>query len=315
MSKSYFSTHTKDVSVRKEDLERLWEEDRIAIHFPGETWRHERDSESLISAEYGGDLSSKAKGAIRAFVELGEEGGYVWAQSYVSPGRAKVGYVKGRQEGGEGVVMERDAHWELRGKSHPGRKDGHLAVLKTLRMEQVVTTERGQAMDLRAATPRGWAFCRWNVENRLSALVEEKQPTEPRWSRLSTAEQEAACAEFLRERHAARPELPVLSRLLLPVGRTLKDIDVYGLAEDGTLLYAQVTYHRAEKPQAKEKLARLAQYGGRMSGNASLIFFSRGSAPVKGDGLAGASFVSVEEEVMPWILADADHRKALFGVS
>jgi hypothetical protein len=90
---------------------------------------------------------------------------------------------------------------------------------------------------------------------------------------------------------------------------------IYGLAEDGMLLYAQVTHYRAEDPQARKKAAQLAEYGEQTPMGASLVFFSRGLALAKGDGLAGASFVSVEEEVMPWILANADHCRALFGVS
>jgi hypothetical protein len=227
MFKSYFSTHTEDVSVRKDDIERLWKKDQIAIHFPGETWRHERDSESLAPTEYGSDLSSNAKGAIRAFAELGEEGGYVWAQSYVAPRQVKIGYVKGRREGGEGVKMERGARWELRGKSCPGREDGHPATLKTLKIEEPIKLVSGEPMDLRAAIPRGHAFCRWpSVGSRLRNLV-KKETAEPEWSMLSPAEQEAVCAEYLRERHVDRTDLPILSRLLLPVGRTLRDVDIW----------------------------------------------------------------------------------------
>lgn len=32
--KSYFIRHTKDISVRDEDLEKLWRQNKIAIHYP-----------------------------------------------------------------------------------------------------------------------------------------------------------------------------------------------------------------------------------------------------------------------------------------
>lgn len=255
VSGSYFVRHTKGVSVRKEDLQRLWAEDRIAIHFPGETSCNEQDSESLSAASYG---PPDAKAAIGAFAELAEEGGYVWAQSYVSD-RVKVGYVRGPREGGQGAVMERSARWDLRRKPYPGRADGHPATLKTLPMERVEDVAKKYAMHLRAARPPSVAFCRWTaVGGRLRDLVEEGTNRRPEWARLSTAEQEAACAEFLRKRHEARPELPILKRLLLPVGRGLEDVDAYGFDENGRYLYAQVTHHRWDKPAAKSALQNLS---------------------------------------------------------
>jgi hypothetical protein len=53
------------------------------------------------------------------------------------------------------------------------------------------------------------------------------------WANLSTAQHEAVCAEYLREKHEGRHELPRLHRLLLPAGRTLQDVDLHGMADDG----------------------------------------------------------------------------------
>ena len=65
----------------------------------------------------------------------------------------------------------------------------------------------------------------------------------------------------------------------------------------------------------REKAARLGEYAGFVPGGASLVFFFRGSAPAAGDIQEGVFFVSVEEEVMPWILADEDYRRGLFGTA
>ena len=65
----------------------------------------------------------------------------------------------------------------------------------------------------------------------------------------------------------------------------------------------------------REKAARLGEYAGFVPGGASLVFFCRGSAPAAGDIPEGVFFVSVEEEVMPWILADEDYRRGLFGTA
>jgi hypothetical protein len=151
--------------------------------------------------------------------------------------------------------MDRDSVWELRGNYYPGREDGHPATLKTMQMERVVEVEKGKAMHLRVAAPQGIPFSRWpTVGCRLRALVEEGPQRLPEWSMLSDAEQEAACAEFLRERHADRLELPILKRLLLPVGRGMEDVDVYALTDDGNYLYAQVTHRRSKWLNFQERV-------------------------------------------------------------
>ena len=312
MSGSYFARHTRAVLVGREHMERLWGEDRVAIHFPGNTAENARDSESLDPADYG---KRDEKAAMGAFRELAEQGGYVWAQSFVS-NTAKVGYVRGRLEGGQGVRMERGARWEMRGKSYPGRQDGDPAVLKTVQLEGVVEVGKGEQMGLRARRPRSVAASRWKVGCRLREVA-EGSPRAAAVSSLSPAELESACAEFLRERHPGREDLPVLKRLLLPVGRTLEDVDVYGLSDGGALMYAQVTNHGFGTDAAKEKATRLAAYrsvyADRESGAAAgvrLVFFGLGTGPTT---LEGVPFVSVDGEVEPWILSDADHRRGLFG--
>lgn len=311
---SYFVRHTETLGVRREDLEALWEADRIAVHYPGDTSAGP-DSESTDSEDYE---RRQDRSAIKTLSELAYRGGYVWAQSYAAPsGEAKVGYVTGAKDGGAGVELERGARWRIPG-GHPGRQSGDPAVLKTLRLEaaSVKLIGKGEAMDLRAARPRQGTIVRWrSCGPRLRALV-EGTALPMKWSSLSPAQQEAACAEFLRERHPARPDLPVLRRLLLPVGRTLEDVDLYGLAESGERIYAQVTHLAGNEAGSGGKVARLAEYaavrtgarGG--AGRARTVFFCSSPTPTDpGD----ATFVSADEEVLPWILASPAHREALFG--
>lgn len=318
MSGNYFIRHTKGILVSREDMERLWEDDRIAIHFPGETANNTGDSESLDPDDY---TKRDEKGAIRVFREIAEQGGYIWAQSYVS-NRAKVGYVRGLCEGGEGVELDKSARWELRGKNYPGRDNGYLATLKTLRMEGIgpngiVEVGKGEQMDLRARRPQRVAVSRWKVGERLREVAEGR-PRNVAFSSLSPAEQEAACAEFLRERHPGRGDLPILKRLLLPVGRSLEDVDIFGVAEDGALVYAQVTNHPVGSSPAKDKAARLGAYrnayaneaGADVRKGARLVFFGVG---VSSSDAENISYVSVDEEVEPWMLSDPDHRHGLFG--
>jgi hypothetical protein len=99
-----------------------------------------------------------------------------------------------------------------------------------------------------------------------------------------------------------------LSRLLLPAGRTLQDVDLYGLADDAREIFVQVTYHPRGKSPVKKKLAALKHYGER---SAHLVFFCRGTGPSP-DG--GVHFVSCDGEVMPWLDDDDDYARAMFRV-
>ena len=87
-ARSYFARHTDRLLVRDEDLRRFWE-DKIAVHYPGDTERNP-DLRSLEPEAYSGT----GKTAVRHLRDLEKDGGYVWAESRVSSGAAKVGGVK-----------------------------------------------------------------------------------------------------------------------------------------------------------------------------------------------------------------------------
>lgn len=122
--RSYFARHTEWLLVRDEDLRRFWDEDKITVHYPGDTERNPEDQRSLDPRDYSGT----GKTAVRRLRELGEGGGYVRAESRVARGWAKVGRVE------PGTPVERvDALWLV--GAYPGRSNGDPAVLKTVRME------------------------------------------------------------------------------------------------------------------------------------------------------------------------------------
>jgi len=138
--------------------------------------------------------------------------------------------------------------------------------------------------------------------------VEDDRPiVHASWARLA-AQQEAVCAEFLRETHEGLPELPRLHKLLLLVGRTLQDIDLHGLADDGREIFGQVTYHSRGSAPAKKKFVELKSYGER---GAHLVFFCRGRGSSQEEGV---HFVSCDEEVLSWLKGDDGYAGAMFSV-
>lgn len=103
---------------------------------------------------------------------------------------------------------------------------------------------------LAALRPPHATFVGWHKpENRLNAIFSGKQPKNG-LEALIPGQLEVLCFEWLRERHKD-------FRLLLPVGRTLPDIDVYGWLTDGTEVAAQVTHLTSGKRTVENKLAKL----------------------------------------------------------
>jgi hypothetical protein len=74
-------------------------------------------------------------------------------------------------------------------------------------------------------------------------------------SSMTPAQVEALCFEFLRTQH---PEL----KLLLPLGRTLPDIDIFGWLPRAGRVAAQVTHRTTSAATIKDKAQRLAAVTG-----------------------------------------------------
>ncbi len=260
--KTYFIRHTAELLVNQEDLRRLWDENRIAVHYPPKGDR-----------EYSSDPNDHKRGdrnVIERFLGLARDGGYVWAESYVHPRLAKIGVVKPNS-----TVEPFEAEWletDLRVlESRFSARAGKAAMLKSLLLTESEDVKRDEFRALLAGRPRQGTLAVWHkARSRLRWHLEgETHPME--WRDLTPALQEAACAEFLKEDHDI-PGVPVIARLLLPVGRTLEEIDIYGQAEDGGEVLGQVTLHRKDTPKANRKADKLRRNKGK---DRNLIFFCR----------------------------------------
>ncbi len=129
--RSYFVRHTEKLLVRDEDLKKLWDEDRVAIHYPDKvSGREDKDSRSFDPTDYKGK-NGRDKTAISRLVELARDGGYVWAENRISTDKAaKVGFVEPGTE-----IELRSARWDLRSRTDvANRQDGDPAVLKTVKL-------------------------------------------------------------------------------------------------------------------------------------------------------------------------------------
>jgi hypothetical protein len=247
--KSYFIRHTNKILVDPEKIKEICAKGKVAIHFPG---GGKEDSKSIEPEDY---YKPGDKRAIKCFKELEENGGYIWAEYYTCPEEVKMGKIKPNSE-----VEYVEITWSEICKN-PERKKGDRAILKTLQMENVITHKKGEVMELVGARPRMCTITKWkNIKDRLKYYVEGKSIPE-NWDSLITEQQEAVCAEYLRN-----PDIencPKLDFLLLPVGRTLQDIDIYGCASDGKKIFAQVTYENIGSNNCKQKLEKLKKFSGK----------------------------------------------------
>ena len=234
---TYFARHTKRIDIDQETRDLLWREQWVAIHYnrykDGHEW-YTKESVSWDPAEY----PENGKKPLRALMQLAEEGGYVCA-TYGDHDTCLVGYVA--PHSAREIIEGR------RGSMHG--VEGRCTLLKGVRLQRVKEVVPRHHTGIFVGAPQQTTLTRWvAVKSRIEDLVEVRV-CRPSLDTLTEAELETLCAEFLRIRRAQELGLPRLSMLLLPVGRTMKDIDIYGLADDGKPIYSQVTYGLSKSSQ------------------------------------------------------------------
>jgi hypothetical protein len=283
---SYFVRHTDGMSIGDDAIDDLWDKNKIAIHYP----EHERFSEDLTSLDpeqYHGE----GRTAVEVLREMNEQGGYVWAQYRPTKRfpslRLKIGKIAPHSF--EVYVTK----WNDRDR---------IARLKTLQIVEARALIPIQAPNLQVARPPFLTISRWDaVRNGLADLV-ERRPLSRTWRSLGDEEQNIVCAEYLRNPDAA--QVPTLKHLLYPVGGKMPDIDIFGYATDGKLLYAYVTFSRRENLQ--EHIERLrASYVGHSS---HVVVFCDCDAIQESDAILFIPTKHVEQ----WLANDSEYENHMF---
>jgi hypothetical protein len=248
---TFFARHTLELDIDEKTRERLWEGRRIAIHFPHDKEGRLRgkDNRSLRLSDYAGS----ARRAMRALLTLSKNGGYMCAEHHPHQ-ECIVGYVRPNSR----VELLRGM-W---GSAHGLQK--RKAILKSVKLEKVKIMHRRDLALILVGRPRQGTIMRWpSAKDSIENIVEGKR-TKPSFDRLSPDQQEIMCSEFLRcEKFEQIGPVPYsrLAHLLLPVGRSMRDIDVCGVTMSGKNLFAQVTFHKIGSKEAKAKIATLSDYG------------------------------------------------------
>ena len=260
---TYFIRHNKRLGVCVETRQKLWNEKIIAIHFPQDKNGQllETDNRSLDPSDY----FPNGQSALQIFREMAECGGYVFAE-YLD------GCIVGKIEP-ESKISLLIGKWE---------NSQRQAILKTLKLTECTTVSPEKIIGTYARRPRQGTLRRWPKAARAIEMLVKREINNCLWENLDSSRQETLCAEFLRLPEAVTLGLPTLKFLLLPVGRTLKAIDIYGLSEKGKTIFAQVTNHASNDSAIKRKLDSLKNYGGM---NAVLILFCNCEKFIEQDGI------------------------------
>jgi hypothetical protein len=207
---------------------------------------------------------------MRAFTRLAEDGGYVCAE-YFQRGECILGYVKPTST----IELIR-GKWGSRNE-----RDGREAILKSIGLEKVKLVSPWKSAVILVGRPRQGTITRWKIAGQTIENIVEGRRTKPSLGLLSDAQQEIMCSEFLRAESAERVGLPKLVHLLLPVGRTMRAVDICGITESGSMVFAQVTYSDLE--HCGDKLDALVQY--RDGDKNELVFFCNCAEPTEKNGV------------------------------
>lgn len=244
--KTYFVRHSSALDVDKATLKALWDGDYIGIHYPHDATDQSKreDSFSLDPSDYSGT----ARHTLARLKKFGKEGGYIFGAYRGHPG-GKIGYI----EPGTEVELFSGTWGNKNGLA------GRDARLKVLKIKNARNLSAFEGLSLTSVQPRQGTLCQWKkVEGRVKSLVSGSVRND--LGSLTPDLQEVMCMEFMRTTKAVELGLPQLLYTLMPVGRTLKDLDILAIGNDSKPISVQVTYHDFASDIANKKLNKLDPY-------------------------------------------------------
>ena len=148
------------MDIEEQFLSLLWDERRIAIHFPHNS-KGELEDTDLTSLNPD-DYRANGRKAMRIMLELAEYGGYVCAQY-----RGRKCVLLGKVEPQSSIEIKHGLWGDRNNRS--GRK----AALKSLRLTSTIELEESKCVSLLVGRPQQGTLMRWpSIKHRVSDLVE-----------------------------------------------------------------------------------------------------------------------------------------------
>lgn len=248
------------LSTMPEILETLWREDLIAVHYI--------DDDSTDPEHYRAKGEKTAANVLSRLHSCLQTGAIV-AASYreLKPAMLKVGRIDPVES-------------KIRARRFQDSNRGELTY-KIVNLVRVKNINLSRYPVLTGIQPRGGTLTGWQSATKILESILNNEPLPMELASLHYAQLEVLCQEFLRETGQ-------LKHLLTPIGRNMYEVDICGMTQDGTLLFAQVT-HTDDPGQTADKAKRLAAFAGR---NRKLIYFGPASAQPHDTLL---TFISIED--------------------
>lgn len=269
--KVVFFRHKFSGTRPKKDVKKLWEQQKVGLHWA--------EKYSTDPSDYD---NSTAQSELERLSDYGERGVIVaayYGNDYdIHPDEMLIGVVPPGTE--------------------PVGEDVGDSIFKTLSMDEETTrvVSFKNYPVLSAVRPRGHSLCRWRAaEDQVQAIVREGQLSAEVGS-LSSEQLEVACNEFLRvEFDGYFPTLPV--------GRTLRDVDIVGGTANERIL-AQVT----QEPDADKLDSKVQKLRNYTDENAQLVLF--GPAEHESETIDDVDYITVEE-VFDTLYSDENHGRKM----
>jgi len=191
-----------------------------------------------------------------------------------------------------GEIAE-DSKVEILNYTNNSGKSEHLKVVQLINAQEISFLDYPL---LAAIQPIQKTLTGWPSAEKYLLAILRGQSIDWGVGSLAPSQLEVICYEFLRGNS-------ILKMLLLPIGRSLPDIDIYGLDEEGNKILAQVTYSRSIS-EIERKLAQLKEY---QRNDVRLIFFGRERFK-REDALI--QYISVEQ-VFDHLSSNTDYRRLI----
>jgi hypothetical protein len=258
-AKTYFIRHSASWDIGSDFRTWLWSNRSIAIKFD--------DERSINPAHY---TSPSAQRAIKTFVELARDGGYVCA--VIAPHE---GCLVAKVSPGTPITF----------KDVPYVNDSSkLGVVKIISIPNAKKIPAAKANRLLIGQPQQGTLAEWKiVGDRVRQFFDHGDIKITKLGDLLPFEQEVMCSEFLRLPAAQLEGLPRMAHLSALVGRNRKALDVTGVSLDGTPILAQVTHLEDNSKKIAEKEEALRDVG--RGSKTHLIMFCRSKTATLKDGV------------------------------
>ncbi len=212
-------------------LQELWADRHIAIHY--------LDIPSIDPNDYQGE----GKNALKRLLRYCESGVIVGATyRSIKPAEMLIGRIRKNSK----IIIKNH------GKS----------IYKTVQLHDVLEVSYRDYPLLSAIQPIGRTLTGWPSAQKYLEAILDRKPLPWEVGSLHPSQLEVLCYEYLKLNS-------IVDALLLPIGRTLRDVDIYGINKNGTLIVAQVT-HSNSISEITEKIKMLSEY---YSKGVRLIYF------------------------------------------